>query len=308
VGREDEREVATVTPAQKRLADMLALVSTNTKRIARGLPPLATVKRKPRRKKAKAYLPPRAPEVAVEPCFKPTPPRPVRSMVSDSVPEPLDCPPQSSSASSATLKPPRGESSLTASCSTTSTPTGEAPVSPETRFRSECCAIDAETGRKCRRLAHADVVHRHERGTFVRIAAPGAPIPRLEKLDGYALAGRNESDPDDVASGRYATAKKAREKWREKHRAQAAVRAHDGVPTTAGNNETAATAAAAEARRLEVEAKAKWRSTCRASSGNRKCKQLTHTGDVHRDERGEFRVTGQAAGKELDVAAWRSTG
>ena len=53
-------------------------------------------------------------------------------------------------------------------------------------WRAECCAVDADTGRKCRRLAHADVVHRHERGTFTRLAAPGqthfADRERLERF------------------------------------------------------------------------------------------------------------------------------
>lgn len=53
-------------------------------------------------------------------------------------------------------------------------------------WKAECCAVDADTGRKCRRLAHTDVVHRHERGTFTRLAAPGqthfADRERLERF------------------------------------------------------------------------------------------------------------------------------
>lgn len=81
-----------MTPARKRLKDMLALISANTKRIARGLPPLvevsrprvATAKRKPRRKTRRdsvprrgEFYPPRAPETHEEPVFTPPPSAPI---------------------------------------------------------------------------------------------------------------------------------------------------------------------------------------------------------------------------------------
>lgn len=78
-----------------------ALIIANTKRLAKGLPPLSAPqtrgqKYKSRRKSAKkraTFIPPRAPEVVVEPCFKPTPPQPVRAVVR--IPEVVtgDCPP-----------------------------------------------------------------------------------------------------------------------------------------------------------------------------------------------------------------------
>jgi hypothetical protein len=74
-------------------------------------------------------------------------------------------------------------------------------------------------------------------------------------------------------------------------------------------HEKAAAAAAAEAQRAEVDAKAKWKGTCKASGAGRKCKLPAHGDDVeHRDERGTFRLAGPAANRELDIAAWRTTG
>lgn len=92
-------------------------------------------------------------------------------------------------------------------------------------FKSECCAIDAETGLKCRRLAHADVVHRHERGCFVRLAVPGqthfaarAAVEEAAQRTHYAVCGEDFSG---AQLKRYS--RKAR-----KHSA------HAGVPMTEG--------------------------------------------------------------------------
>lgn len=107
-------------------------------------------------------------------------------------------------------------------------------------FVGSCPAVCALTALKCRLPAH-DGVHKSERGPFVLVAVPGQTVfPHRDALDALALAGRRESDPDDVASGRFATAKKAREAYRERHRARPAVSAHAGDATTAGNNERAA--------------------------------------------------------------------
>ena len=52
------------------------------------------------------------------------------------------------------------------------TPDVPAPVL-RTGWVGSCKAIDADTGRRCRLLAHPGEAHRHERGPFFRTAAPG---------------------------------------------------------------------------------------------------------------------------------------
>lgn len=99
-------------------------------------------------------------------------------------------------------------------------------------MQRECAAVDAETGRKCRRLVHADIKHRSERGEFFRTAAPGQTSFSLrEQLDAAATRAFGSAAAGDEFSG---TQLKRFERKERKHSA------HGGTPTTAGNNETAA--------------------------------------------------------------------
>lgn len=183
-----------MTPAQKRLKEMLALISENTRRIAKGLAP---VKRKPRRKRKPSFTPTRAPEVVVEPCFKPTPPQPVRAVVRETPPPaPVATPPQSEA-------------------------TGTQRV-------GSCHAVCALTGWPCLLPAH-DGAHRHRRGAFALVAAPGQRLFGEREVDRYAFASVAVSDE-------FSNTQLKRFERRGKRKSLA----HQGVRTTAGNNEKAA--------------------------------------------------------------------
>lgn len=52
-----------------------------------------------------------------------------------------------------------------------------------------CSAVDAATGLRCRLPAHGAAAHSHERGRFVRVAAPGqVSFARVEVLVTHATA------------------------------------------------------------------------------------------------------------------------
>jgi len=60
-----------------------------------------------------------------------------------------------------------------------------APAVVSDSWRGSCKAICAETGRQCRMPAHPlePDRHRHERGPFFRVAAPGQAFTRRDLLD-----------------------------------------------------------------------------------------------------------------------------
>jgi hypothetical protein len=64
-----------------------------------------------------------------------------------------------------------------------------APAVPRGPARGSCSAVDTETGLRCRLPAHPGDVHRHERGPFTRVAAPGqTSFARVEQLVAAATA------------------------------------------------------------------------------------------------------------------------
>lgn len=103
-----------------------------------------------------------------------------------------------------------------------------APAPAQARTRGSCKAIDADTGRQCRRLEHADEVHRSERGDFTRVLPPGG-VPLLRtRLDAVAVA--QGAPMLDVSPGGNDTPSKreARARYADKMR----NKAHAGLKTT----------------------------------------------------------------------------
>jgi hypothetical protein len=237
-----------MTPAQLKKA--LAAIVANTKRLegvsftARKPRKSAKPKRKPvrtaktRAKYSKFYSPPRAPEPVVEPYFAP-PAEPVaaKAPVTVATGTPKRTTRQPEASESIPLPPPspfRGgfKTPSTKDSSPSKTPSTGGFMPRELRLVGSCKAVCALTGRPCRLPAHRDdVSHANERGPFRLVAVPGQThFAHRDALESAALAGRRESDPDEAAAGRYATSKKAREKYRAKK-----VRlAHDGAETTTG--------------------------------------------------------------------------
>lgn len=160
-----------------------------------------------RRRKAETedFTPPRAPEVVVEPCFKPTPPRPVRAVVRETPPPaPIAAPPQSEA-------------------------TGTQRV-------GSCHAVCALTGWPCLLPAH-EGAHRHRRGAFALVAAPGQRLFGEREVDRYAFASTIDAGMGEVRKGYAAEKQASRDRLASGVRLR---RAHNGHPTTAGNNEKAA--------------------------------------------------------------------
>lgn len=102
------------------------------------------------------FVPPRAPEPAIEPVFKPTPPRPVRAVVSETPPAP--------------------------------------PIVAIGTVKGSCKAKCATTGWPCLLPAHGDTAHRHRRGAFVLVAAPAQKHFGEREVDRYAFASVAVSD------------------------------------------------------------------------------------------------------------------